>query len=183
MKSMKTSLSSWSSKLLIVQPFTKAASKTFQRTPNTDRHPLLAWREAPHNHADQPDIARPKRSFIRTRRLSTGSLCARTHSVMVSKLSDEHRVFFNVIGVVAIGSISTPILVLVLTALGWKARTSIKRRIELENKLRDDRIEIYGRKGARLNKRREQCMKSPNLWLQRFRAGPQCDSPSPTDRT
>ena len=45
--------------------------------------------------------------------------------------------------VIAIGSIATPVLVLVLTALGWKARTSIERRIELENKLQDDRIEIY----------------------------------------
>ena len=42
-----------------------------------------------------------------------------------------------------VGSVATPILVLALTALGWKARTSIERRIELENKLRDDRIEIY----------------------------------------
>jgi hypothetical protein len=45
--------------------------------------------------------------------------------------------------VVAIGSIATPILVIVLTAVGWKARSSIERRIELENKLRDDRVEIY----------------------------------------
>ena len=45
--------------------------------------------------------------------------------------------------VVAIGSVATPILVLVLTAIGWRARSSIERRIELENKLRDDRIEIY----------------------------------------
>ena len=45
--------------------------------------------------------------------------------------------------VIAIGSIATPVLVLVLTALGWKARKSIERRIELENQLRDDRIEIY----------------------------------------
>lgn len=44
---------------------------------------------------------------------------------------------------VAIGSIATPLLVLVLTAVGWKARSSIERRIELENKLRDDRIDIY----------------------------------------
>ncbi|MGQ0442507.1 MAG: hypothetical protein ACT4OH_03535 [Methylophilaceae bacterium] len=44
---------------------------------------------------------------------------------------------------VAIGSISTPLLVLLLTAVGWKARTSIERKIELENKLRDDRIKIY----------------------------------------
>jgi hypothetical protein len=45
--------------------------------------------------------------------------------------------------VVAIGSIATPIFVLFLTAVGWRARSSIERRLELENKLRDDRIDIY----------------------------------------
>ena len=44
---------------------------------------------------------------------------------------------------IAIGSISTPLLVLLLTAVGWKARNSIERKIELENKLRDDRIKTY----------------------------------------
>lgn len=44
---------------------------------------------------------------------------------------------------VAFGSIATPLLVLLLTAIGWRARTNVERRIELENKLRDDRIEIY----------------------------------------
>lgn len=44
---------------------------------------------------------------------------------------------------VAVGSISTPLLVLFLTAVGWKVRTSIERKIELENKLHDDRIKIY----------------------------------------
>jgi len=54
-------------------------------------------------------------------------------------MEDKHGIDY----VVAIGSIATPILVLVLTAVGWKARASVERRIELENKLRDDRIEIY----------------------------------------
>ena len=45
--------------------------------------------------------------------------------------------------VIAIGSISTPILVLFLTAVGWKVRTSLERKIALENKLHDDRIKIY----------------------------------------
>jgi hypothetical protein len=45
--------------------------------------------------------------------------------------------------VIAIGSISTPILVLFLTALGWKLRSSMERKIDLDNKLRDDRIKIY----------------------------------------
>lgn len=45
--------------------------------------------------------------------------------------------------VVAIGSIATPILVLALTGVGWKFRSSVERRIQLENQLREDRIEIY----------------------------------------
>ena len=43
----------------------------------------------------------------------------------------------------AFGSIATPILVMLLTAVGWKFRKSFERRIELEEKLRKDRIEIY----------------------------------------
>lgn len=45
--------------------------------------------------------------------------------------------------VTAIGAIATPVLVLLLTGVGWKFRKSIDRRIELEDKLRDDRINIY----------------------------------------
>lgn len=45
--------------------------------------------------------------------------------------------------VIAIGSISTPILILILTAIGWKLKASTERRLELENKLRDDRIKVY----------------------------------------
>ncbi|WP_428737075.1 hypothetical protein [Sulfurimonas sp.] len=43
----------------------------------------------------------------------------------------------------AIGSITTPILVLLLTAVGWKYRQAVERKLKLEEKLRDDRIEIY----------------------------------------
>lgn len=43
----------------------------------------------------------------------------------------------------AIGSIATPVIVLLLTAVGWKYRKSFERKIELEEKLRTDRIEIY----------------------------------------
>ena len=43
----------------------------------------------------------------------------------------------------AIGSVATPILVLLLTAVGWKYRQSIEHRIKLEEKLRKDRIDIY----------------------------------------
>lgn len=43
----------------------------------------------------------------------------------------------------AIGSVSTPILVLILTAVGWKYRQSVERKMKLEEKLRDDRIDIY----------------------------------------
>lgn len=45
----------------------------------------------------------------------------------------------------AIGSVATPILVLVLTGVGWKYRQSMERKIKLEEKLRDDRIEIYNK--------------------------------------
>ena len=45
--------------------------------------------------------------------------------------------------VVAVGAVATPLLVLVLSAIGWKFRQSIERRVTLEDKLRDDRIEIY----------------------------------------
>ena len=44
---------------------------------------------------------------------------------------------------VAIGTISTPILVLVVGAVVWKYRQSIEQKIKLEEQLRDDRIEIY----------------------------------------
>ncbi len=45
----------------------------------------------------------------------------------------------------AIGAIATPILVLLLTGVGWKYRQSIERKIKLEEGLRDDRIEIYNK--------------------------------------
>jgi hypothetical protein len=45
--------------------------------------------------------------------------------------------------ITVIGSIATPILVLVLSAVGWRLRQSFERKIDLENRLRDDRIEIY----------------------------------------
>ena len=45
----------------------------------------------------------------------------------------------------AIGSIATPILVLVLSAIGWKVKSKFERQIELENKLRDDRVDIYNK--------------------------------------
>ena len=44
---------------------------------------------------------------------------------------------------VAIGTIATPFLVLLLTAVGWKYRQSMERRLEMEERLRDDRIETY----------------------------------------
>lgn len=43
----------------------------------------------------------------------------------------------------ALGSLATPLLVLVLTGVGWKYRQSFERKIKLEEKLRDDRIDIY----------------------------------------
>lgn len=43
----------------------------------------------------------------------------------------------------AVGSVATPILVLILTAVGWKLRQSVERERELEDKLREDRINTY----------------------------------------
>jgi hypothetical protein len=55
-------------------------------------------------------------------------------------------------GITALGSIITPILVLILAGLGWTVRQSIERNQEqevylreLEEKLRDDRIAIYNK--------------------------------------
>jgi hypothetical protein len=45
--------------------------------------------------------------------------------------------------IAAIGALATPLLVLLLTAVGWMYRQSYERKIKLEEKLRDDRIEIY----------------------------------------
>ena len=47
--------------------------------------------------------------------------------------------------VTAIGSIATPIIVLIISTIGWKAKNNIERKIDLENKLRGDRIEIYNK--------------------------------------
>ncbi len=43
----------------------------------------------------------------------------------------------------AVGSIATPVLVLGLSAIGWRIKAGYERSVELDNKLRDDRIEIY----------------------------------------
>lgn len=45
--------------------------------------------------------------------------------------------------VTAIGAVATPIFVLILTAVGWRLRRRLERRIELEDKLREDRIGTY----------------------------------------
>lgn len=45
--------------------------------------------------------------------------------------------------ITAIGSVATPILVLILTAVGWRIRQRLDRRLELEDKLREDRIATY----------------------------------------
>lgn len=43
----------------------------------------------------------------------------------------------------AFGAVATPILVLLLTGVGWAFRNSIDRRFELEDKLREDRVNTY----------------------------------------
>jgi len=45
--------------------------------------------------------------------------------------------------VTAVGSMATPLLVLALTAVGWRLRRRLERRLELEDKLREDRIDTY----------------------------------------
>lgn len=45
--------------------------------------------------------------------------------------------------IAAIGSIATPVIVLFLTAIGWRLRRRMDRQHELEDKLREDRINIY----------------------------------------
>ena len=47
--------------------------------------------------------------------------------------------------VTALGAVATPLLVLLLTAVGWRLRQSIERRRELENKLHADRIDTYNK--------------------------------------
>lgn len=43
----------------------------------------------------------------------------------------------------AFGAIATPVLVAVLGGIGWKIRSKIEHQLNLEQKLREDRIEIY----------------------------------------
>ena len=43
----------------------------------------------------------------------------------------------------SISSILTPILLMVLTAVGWQVRRRFDRKLELEDKLREDRLTIY----------------------------------------
>ena len=45
--------------------------------------------------------------------------------------------------VTAIGSVATPVFVIILTAVGWRLRRGIERRLELEDKLRENRIATY----------------------------------------
>lgn len=43
----------------------------------------------------------------------------------------------------AFGSIATPILIVILSAVGWRIRIQLERNRELEEKLRIERIKIY----------------------------------------
>ncbi len=47
--------------------------------------------------------------------------------------------------VTAFGAVATPIFVLLLTGVGWRLRQKFERQLELEDKLRSDRIEIYNK--------------------------------------
>ena len=45
--------------------------------------------------------------------------------------------------VVAVATVLTPVLIVFLTVIGWKYRQSLAHKFKIEEKLRDDRIEIY----------------------------------------
>lgn len=45
--------------------------------------------------------------------------------------------------VTALGAVATPMLVLLLTAVGWRFRLRLERRFALEDNLREDRVEAY----------------------------------------
>ena len=45
----------------------------------------------------------------------------------------------------AFGSVTTPLLVLALSAVGWRVKVGVERRIDLENQLREDRVAIYNK--------------------------------------
>jgi len=45
----------------------------------------------------------------------------------------------------AIGSVATPLVVLVLAGVGWRFRAGIERRFAQEDKLREDRIGTYNK--------------------------------------
>ncbi|MSM40749.1 MAG: hypothetical protein GJT30_14125 [Geobacter sp.] len=45
--------------------------------------------------------------------------------------------------VTAVGAVATPLLVLLLTGIGWTIRRNQERQHDLEDKLREKRIEIY----------------------------------------
>ena len=45
--------------------------------------------------------------------------------------------------IVAIATVFTPILIVLFSVIGWKYQRTIERKLKIEEKLRDDRIEIY----------------------------------------
>lgn len=45
--------------------------------------------------------------------------------------------------ITAFGSIATPVLIVILSAIGWKIRSQLERNRALEEKLRVERIKIY----------------------------------------
>ena len=45
--------------------------------------------------------------------------------------------------IIAIGSITTPVVVIILGWIGWRYQKSVERKLRMEENLRDDRMEIY----------------------------------------
>jgi len=61
------------------QTLTESSSGRAKGAPHygaADSNPLVAWRFAPHNHADQADIGRQRLRLFHPRGLSAASLCS-----------------------------------------------------------------------------------------------------------
>ena len=47
--------------------------------------------------------------------------------------------------VTAVGSVLTPTIVAIFSVVGWKYKQAMERKIELEKRLRDDRVDVYNK--------------------------------------
>ncbi|MCC8985554.1 MAG: hypothetical protein LM513_03090 [Nitrospira sp.] len=126
------------------EPYNHWLSRTLRVRDNgaADCHPLAARREAPHNHADEPDFARPKLHFVRARRLSAAPLGLTTTTKQLTLTNQPNtpsnwRISMptaNILGIVV--GVSTVLGLLGLVAyLGYtltvaRATTSVRSLID-----------------------------------------------------